>query len=236
MKYTIITPKTSVEFENYRQLVNYLIGNKQRNFYWPPREANLLDRVKICEGDKRHAVVDRIPSRFYSRDHVLVPIYGYVDRDVQILDEYDNNAFNDQLKKDVNTFTYSEEINREHWNYVNKGKKKYSRWNPPEVEFRKEPVPYSGSRHHYSWIRRPHTFQEKKWTTAPEYQEFHRRRRCRNLPTSWDDLCRSSNLDNSWKSSTKNRHQWENKVKIHSKKLYVYKEHPEDVEEEFPEE
>lgn len=235
MKYSIITPKASVEFENYQQLVNYLIGTETGRTYWPPRESYLLARVKICEGDKRLAVVGHhyVFIGSWSRN-IRVPDYGYVDRDVLILDEFGNNAYNEQLKKDVNTYTYSEDINREHWKYVNRNKKIiYSRWDHLEVEFRKEPVPCTGRRYYGHYWRRPRTSQEKRMSCDPEYAEFYRKRRGNHLPSVWDDLPRSDVEDISWKSCTKNRHQWENKVKINNRNVFVCKSSVESQDEAY---
>lgn len=73
-------------------------------------------------------------------------------------------------------------------------------------EFRKGAVPFTGRYHKRSHeCRHPHTFQEIRNNTNPEYKEYIRGRR-KHLPTVWDDLYNKPSY--SWKNQSKKRKQW----------------------------
>lgn len=99
-------------------------------------------------------------------------------------------------------------------------------------EFRKHPIPYTGKHRRSRWLRHIHTVQEKRYSCDPELQRFYRRRRGMNLPSSWDDFVCSDYLDDSWKNSTKDHHQWEHRVRFTGRCSYVYKESNERFVEE----
>ena len=65
----------------------------------------------------------------------------------------------------------------------------------------------------YGWFRPIRTFQERKWAHAWDDEEFPPKvraaRQGKNLPNSWDDICRHN--DKSWKTQSKRKHQWKSK-------------------------
>lgn len=228
MKYYIIYPNRKVEFASYTQLVNYLLKPRPRTYGSRKYDNNndpLKDRVQITGKDTCRAVVDFHYNYFPSLGRYPIPEYGYILRDIKIVDEYNNNVFNHQLIDDLKKYEFREDIEREHQLYINLDKKpNYSRFcNIPDYKFRSDPVPYTGHRNYRSCWRHPRTTQEKRKSCDLEYKNFYRKSRGKNLPSVWDDLDRSSNCDISWKNCTKNRHQWENKIKCRNKHMYVYK-------------
>ena len=71
--------------------------------------------------------------------------------------------------------------------------------------FRNGPIPYTGKRGSYKWLRKVKTTQERRLNCA--YPEYTRGKR-RNLPSSWDDINRSDTfIRYSWKKQKK-RKQW----------------------------
>ena len=226
MKYYIITEKDKIEFANYAQLVNYLIHNKQaprRPSKLPHSNDPLVDRIQITGKDTRSAVVDITYPFHGNLKNLPYYTYGQVLRDVCVIDEFGNNAFNFQLIHDVEKYSFRSDIEQEHRKFVNRNKKKMSyRSGCSLVEFRKDPVPYTAKWHHRRYFRCPHTTQEKKFACDPEYRDFFRKGHVCDLPSAWDDIDIQSNRDISWKSCTKNRHQWENRVKCRSKHMDVY--------------
>ena len=72
--------------------------------------------------------------------------------------------------------------------------------------FRNGPVPFTGKRGSYKWLRNIKTTQERRLNYAyPEYTRGERR----NLPSSWEDIGRSDMRNKySWKKQKK-RKQWQ---------------------------
>ncbi len=72
--------------------------------------------------------------------------------------------------------------------------------------YRCSPVPNVGHKIRYSrYLRSPHTLNEMKLNTDPEYKQYTRPAR-RNLPTLWDDI--PVGFYKGWKHCTKKRKQW----------------------------
>ena len=227
MKYFIIYPNGKVEFANYTQLVNYLLKDPARN--WSAKTyrnyEQIAERVQITGKDTYIGVVDTHKYLLKSIGvYVTYHDYGTLLRDIRVIDEFGNNVYNFELLKDLHQYTFREDIDKEWRQYFRRNQtSKYDRWNLPLVDFRKDPVPLTGNHHHSNWWRSPKTFQEKKLSCDPEYKDFFRKSRGHHLPSTWDDLSISSNSDISWKRCTKNRHQWENRVKCRNRHVDVYK-------------
>lgn len=233
MKYYIVYPNGTVEFENRTQLINYLLKDRDQPWYKGKHRHEydvIRDRIQITGNDTyREAVC--VGKRLIKSLGLTIDILDYhnVLRDIWVLDEFGNNAYTFELVCELNRYIYREDIEQEHRKYVHRDEKShYTRWSPPPTEFRKEPVPYSGVRHHSRWMRHPHTTQERRDACNPEVKNFIRKSRGMNLPTTWDDLFTYDIYDRSWKTCTKNRYQWENKVKRHNKHVYVVKPSLED--------
>lgn len=229
MKYYIIYPEKTLEFENYKQLVNYLLKDTTPSWYTCKHRLmheTLEERIKICDSDTYRGIVST-NRKYINSLHRFVDFYdyGYIPRDVYVVDEFGNNAWNHLLLNDLKCYQYREDINLEWKKYINRNKKvKHSRWSMSltSVKFRCDPVPMTGVHHHYNWLRNPHTTQEIRLSCDTEYKDFVRKSRGKHLPSSWDDIPVASNSDISWKRCTKNRHQWENKIKCHNKHVDVY--------------
>ena len=150
--------------------------------------------------------------------------YGHIPRDVSVIDEFGNNAWNHLLLNDLKCYQYREDINQEWQKYSSRGKKVfYSKWSAVSTcaKYRLDPVPHTGIHHHYNWLRNPRTTQEIRLSCDTEYKDFVRKSRGKHLPSAWDDIPVASNRDTSWKTCTKNCHQWENKIKCRSKRIEV---------------
>ena len=75
--------------------------------------------------------------------------------------------------------------------------------------YRYDPVPYTGKRGHYCYLKRFSTYQEKRITCGHLADGWYtRRRRYKSLPDPWDDIVRSDVGHRSWKQQTKRKKQW----------------------------
>lgn len=229
MKYYIVSPNHTETFENYTQLVNFLSGKNYKGLF--KFRNSVFDRVKVSENDVYYGEREVEPARYTRIGNIYIRAheYGYIHRDVRIIDEFGNNAYNDILIYDVNHSNYRDDIECERRKHINDSRRtsyyfkgKYHFYNKlAEPEFRRDPVPYTGHRRHSKYYRFPHTFQELKQRSDPELKDFCRKGR-NDIPTTWDDQVRSRAGNYNWKSCTKNRHQWENKAKGHHH-MDVYK-------------
>lgn len=227
MKYYIIYPNKQIEFLSYIHLINYLLKDSCPSWYTckhTNQYEKISNRIKICDNDTYLGVVSTSKSFIYSLgiwiDH---NVYGLLPRDIQIVDEHGKNAVTSEFLNDLNKYTFRKDIEDTYNKIILESTKKYSIYD--SFSFRSDPVPGTGHRSHRRYWRNPQTLQEKKNSCDLEYKEFVRRSRSNaNLPSNWDDIGISSYHDISWKRCTKNKHQWENHVKIKSKHIYVFQE------------
>lgn len=243
MKYFLIreSNNTTVEFENYIQLINYL---SKYNDGWV-HTNKILNDIKICDGDVRYG---RIPDSRHWKHYLDIKLadgnihrcfslevwdYGYIPRSTRIINEFGNNVVDARFKRDVLSWKYDENINRQHIKYVNRNRKQnyYQRWGylpDSAYKFREGPWPMIHRRYRWVSYRLPRTTSEKRANADPDIKEFVRAGRNKEVPTARDDIPRSDAYVKSWKHQTKCRHQWEHNAQKKSshqygKNTYVYK-------------
>lgn len=203
-----------IEFYTREQLVNYI---SKFNEHAGTEFINaILDNTGVNDNDMRNV---------YHWPTSTTPSYTSVEqRRCRILDPYGHNIYNKAFVMEVSNHHYSEEIRAEWWEQhkeknADTTKNKWSRWSLPDKcypEFRRGPVPYIHKRRSYCFFRGIRTYNEIKQTTDPEYKEFTRKSRGKNLPTAWDDHVRDWR-DDGWKSQGKHKHQWEHGVETRAK-------------------
>ena len=77
-----------------------------------------------------------------------------------------------------------------------------------KVEFRRDPIPYTGAKYRGHYYRRPKSMNEKRKAADVEYKQYVKpKRNVRNLPDAWDDE-KVRHIEKCWKSQSKKRKQW----------------------------
>jgi hypothetical protein len=79
------------------------------------------------------------------------------------------------------------------------------------VEYRCDPIPHTGRRRRFRYMRHPRTTNERRAYFHDEISEYQirvrGRRTSKNLPEAWDDMLRSDTYNHkNWKHHR--RHQW----------------------------
>ena len=76
-----------------------------------------------------------------------------------------------------------------------------------KVEFRRDPIPYTGAKYRGHYYRRPKSMNEKRKAADVEYKQYVKpKRNVRNLPDAWDDE-KVRHIEKCWKSQSKMRKQ-----------------------------
>lgn len=83
-----------------------------------------------------------------------------------------------------------------------------------KLEYRCDPIPYTGKKTPYRFYRRFLSFTERKWNCAHQELEHEfginnlvrKKRSYKNIPDPWDDIPRTDFKEKSWKRYRK--HQW----------------------------
>lgn len=89
-------------------------------------------------------------------------------------------------------------------------------------DFRSGPWPYIHSRHNYKVYRLIRTTNELRQSADPEYKDFVRKSRGKNLPNSFMDEPLRDWRNTGWKRQGHNKHQWEVNVKTKNRHLKEY--------------
>lgn len=165
-------------------LENINMGNDK--YYFPIRHKGYTDSNGDYQTDIEYVVYDKQ--------------YMFIDGNYRIIDP--------RIYKSKIDFYRENNIT----DYVNlwKKKKKHRWYRDIPYDFRSDPVPIVGSKCSRSRVyRHPHTMNERKLNSIPEYKDYVRPSRSGfSLPTVYDDLVRSRIGSKSWKDCTKKKRQW----------------------------
>lgn len=205
--YEVFNGTKWLRFDSYYELLTYL-SNFNVN-YGNVKSNTFLDEVGCNDNDTYFLGFGAGGSDLYMPRRFRIVIDGRMVSAAEI-------------RKDVLNFRYDDkkylEIMRK-----NRGYKPmyYAKWGyiPDSAypEFRRGPWPYIHNRHNYKVYRHIHTYNELKSTTDPDYLEFTRKSRGKNLPTLFMDEPLRDWRNTGWKRQGHNRHQWELKVKNRTK-------------------
>lgn len=86
-------------------------------------------------------------------------------------------------------------------------------------DFRRGPWPYIHCRHNYKVYRLIRTTNELRQSVDPEYKDFVRKSRGKNLPNTFMDEPLRDWRNTGWKRQGHNKHQWEVNVKTRNKHM-----------------
>lgn len=226
--YYVFNGRNWINFENYEFLINWLSQHNMR--CGSVVENQFLEKVGNSEND---CYLAKIHYQSTFAIYGVSIIREYMPREYRILNEDYVSIYDELLVKDVKNWVYSDDVfkrwlaTKRHNSYrVHNGRLYLGDKQFPE--FRNGPWPYVRCRRGGGgWYRRIKTTNERRQSADPEYKQFNRGSRGKNLPSAWDDVGRDWR-DDGWKSQGKNRHQWEHGVKTkakhkHGKGLYVSK-------------
>lgn len=193
------------EFEDEEDLINFLVSNTRKSCWWNSKNGyarnEYLDNINVTGNDTFHYYYE------WDKSEVRLRPYMFVKEDDSILDA---RIYWEEVKRrwDIKQEEYHKQTHvaedaqqgdkytRYRWQHKGEG----------IFYFRASPVPGTSSRIRYGrYLRSPHTFNEMKLNTDPEYKQYTRPAR-RNLPTVWDDIPRG--YYKGWKHCTKKRKQW----------------------------
>lgn len=200
--YYLVTDRSVIEFENWRQLINFLVGANHRSLW--DGTAILNDYMtRLGNNDK---------DTFRSYDVALCP------RTYRVYDEYGRSLYNHELIRAVHTTSYSEQTYKEWRAFVNRDNPKLHkirwRWTTEIPRYRIDPVPFTGhGNHHSHYYRTIHHIRDKKLAERDKDTGTVRAaRNVNNLPEPWDDEPHRDWGNRGWKRQGKYRHQWERKA------------------------
>lgn len=193
-------------FPSIDDMLKFLASNSQKNWFGNTYSNTYLDNVNMGN-DKYYAPIRHQGYSDSNGDYqsdieyvVCDKQYMFVDGNYRIIDP--------RIYKSKIDFYRENGIT----DYVNlwKKKKKYRWYRDIPYEFRSDPVPIVGSKCSCGrYYRHPHTMNERRLNSVPEYKEFVRpSRKGFHLPNAWDDITRSRIKSKSWKDCTKKRKQW----------------------------
>ena len=170
--------------ENLQELIEYVASFNYRPWLGNKRANRFFDDFNCTMNDVKNAFDWHRNSFIELREYVVF----------------------DSIFRIVDVRMYANEILSYKGSMKRKPKKGSLAYNyeKSKPEFRKGPVPYTGSGH-WHYYRRPRTTQEIRQNSIPEYGEFVRKKR-KYIPTSWDDIGR--NISRSWKDQSKKKKQW----------------------------
>ena len=232
--YKVFDGKNWIEFDNYKELVNWLA---QFNVRTVMKKFNtFLQKVGHNDNDICYVTVRDVGNYFWIGDHYYPKYVTKAEkRDHRILDDAGNSLYNNQFVKEVLNTEHNKEQMYAYFRRRNKGKKDKNNYRkkfyiPDSAypEFRRGPWPYIHVNHYRYPFRYIHTTNERRMTCCKEAEPFNRAKRAYNLPDLWFDEPLRDWRNRGWKNQSKNRHQWENKVKqktkhSHEKNVFVDK-------------
>lgn len=222
--YKVYNGKTWIDFESYDELLNWL---SQFNTIKLGKHVNtFLEKVGNSNKDTYRNERRIKTGKYFTIGDRIYPWYevvvSYDIRENRVTTEDKISIYSSQLVKDALNYKHDPVRLRE-WRLGIKRSKQTWYGNDDVLTqdciypgFRREPqsgIHKSVSKWGYRHIR---TTNERRQTCRKECVQFNRGRRAFNLPTVWDDIMYDWR-DLSWKSQSKNRHQWENKVKQRTK-------------------
>lgn len=215
--YKVFDGKNWFSFNTYIQLIAWL--SQYTSSFGSEHYNRILDSTGNNDNDTRYTWVHG----------TTVSCPTYEKRNCRIINDDGNSIYDSKLIQDVYSFKGDarEILNRMYKENRKKNENKYHYYRgtcldiPKSAypDFRRGPYPFIHRRRYGGWLRRISTINEKRMSADPEMKEFNRGSRGNNLPSTWDDIGRDWR-DDGWKSQSKNRHQWENRVKAHSNHKY----------------
>lgn len=192
------------EFHSEEALIDWLVFTTRETYHWfeDKIKDTYLDEIALSTNDMMDSVdFKTLTSTTCHRR------YMFYDGHNRIIDariywpevkekfihrkehKYDHRVADDAIRGDV--------YRRYSW----------ARGNEYRYTFRCGPVPGTSYHRRGHYYRRPHTFNEMKLNTDPDYGTYTRAKR-KHLPDAWDDFCRSDWDSHNWKDNTKKRKQW----------------------------
>lgn len=174
-------------FKDEEELINFLVNHTRKSCWWENKN-----------GYARNEYLDDIN---------MTGNYMFIKEDNSILDA---RIYWEEVKRRweaKQNFLWAQSHISDDAQYGDKYAKYKTRKGKEEgiFFFRCSPVPEIHKYSHGSWYRRPHTLNEMKQNSDPEYSKYTRPAR-RLLPTTWDDIYVEHYK--SWKHCTKKRKQW----------------------------
>ena len=219
--YKVFNGKNWLEFSSYDFLLNWLAQYNTGLTITTPN--TFLCKVGHNPNDTYRSVSIEGGRSSYGYSYLLIqaPVIEYKQRNCRIVDENGNSIYNKKLVHDVIHYKHDKnKLRLWHIEINSKGKAEYYsnrryRCLPDSAypEFRRGPWPFI-HKPTFRWnYRKIRTTQERRMTCNKESIPFNRASRAFNLPDLWSDDPMRDWRDSGWKSQSKNRHQWENKVK-----------------------
>jgi hypothetical protein len=192
-------------FKDEEELINFLVNHTRKSCWWESKNGyarnEYLDNINMTGNDTF------VYHASWNSSEVRLRPYMFVKEDNSI---FDARIYWEEVKRRWETrqsFLWAQSHISEDASYGDKYAR-YKRRNGKEEDiffFRCSPVPGICKSSHGNWFRHPHTLNEMRHNSDPEYSGYTRpSRRC--LPTAWDDICRGHYK--SWKHCTKKKKQW----------------------------
>ena len=219
MKYFVFNGKQTLDFSSYEHLVNWLSQYNSISL----KENSFLNLVGNNPNDKVNTLFA------YTLGTITELNFKYeAFRIYRIYDENKNSIYDAKLKRDVLSWTLNHKMLSE-WKKAHTKIIKYTSIHWPydlpdwyAHHFRKEPFPCTG-RNRFKHKKSIRTSNEHRQIEACEMPELIRAKRNKvNLPTTWETGVRDWR-NRGWKSQSKNRHQWESRIKHNTAGIYECK-------------
>ena len=209
----LIKGSETLKFRTYSELVNYMSRDNQR--FGNEVSNNYINRIGVNDNDV-------IKVREFKRDIFgnFTSVTNEIQRCYRVQTPYGAYFWNNTMRDDILKNKFNEKA-FDNWYYwhrkLNKPKirgrwAKYYYINYPG--FRDGPWPGIRSHHRYNHVyRQISVMNEKRQACDPEYKDYFRGTRGKNLPDSWDTEPTRDWRNRGWKKQGRKSRQWERNPK-----------------------
>ena len=204
-------------------MYEYFNENKTLTFDTRDELVNYLAQYNYKLGTEvRNPVLNKIGNNPNDVARVIGPdgLADYINRTARVYHE-GRSIFDSNFKREVLNHTFnSNMLNTWYKNRRKNWKNWFSRHTLPDSaypEFRKGPWPHIYSRYGRRVYRYIRTTNEIRQSADPEYKDFIRKSRGKNLPDTWQDEPLRDWRNSGWKKQGHNKHQWEVNIKTQTK-------------------